>query len=156
ASNRAQTELEYKFRAAGQQTRLSFVIIQQRSKIWVGGRLSFERNWTEYENGFGDAEEFWVGLRAIHHVTGSSPRQLRVEAVSHSNILYVAEYSHFSVAGSDTNYVMTYKAYLSGHSNTTGDSLSTHKGMQFSTMDRDNDKKSGSCSKSPRLGATQA
>uniref|UniRef100_A0A1I8HXV9 Fibrinogen C-terminal domain-containing protein n=1 Tax=Macrostomum lignano TaxID=282301 RepID=A0A1I8HXV9_9PLAT len=91
-----------------------FVIIQQRSN----GRLSFERNWTEYENGFGDAEEFWV-----------------------------AEYSHFSVAGSDTNYVMTYKAYLSGHSNTTGDSLSTHKGMQFSTMDRDNDKKSGSCSK---------
>jgi hypothetical protein len=34
-----------------------FKVIQQR----VDGRTDFNRNWTEYRNGFGDASNFWIG-----------------------------------------------------------------------------------------------
>uniref|UniRef100_A0A1I8GK33 Fibrinogen C-terminal domain-containing protein n=1 Tax=Macrostomum lignano TaxID=282301 RepID=A0A1I8GK33_9PLAT len=60
-----------------------FQVIQHRSK----GELSFARSWTEYENGFGDDTDFWIGLRKIHELTGSSPKLLRVEAVTWSDEL---------------------------------------------------------------------
>uniref|UniRef100_A0A1I8GJ07 Fibrinogen C-terminal domain-containing protein n=1 Tax=Macrostomum lignano TaxID=282301 RepID=A0A1I8GJ07_9PLAT len=112
----------------------TFKIIQHRSK----GLLSFGRGWTEYEDGFGDETDFWIGLRKIHQLTGSSPKLLRVEAVTWSDELYVCEYSGFTVADASTNYTMTYTSYLSGSSNTTTDSLADNKGKQFSTIDRDN------------------
>jgi hypothetical protein len=34
-----------------------FVVIQQRLR----GHVSFHRNWTEYERGFGDESDFWIG-----------------------------------------------------------------------------------------------
>uniref|UniRef100_A0A1I8FJ70 Fibrinogen C-terminal domain-containing protein n=1 Tax=Macrostomum lignano TaxID=282301 RepID=A0A1I8FJ70_9PLAT len=119
-----------------------FKIIQHRSK----GLLSFGRGWTEYEDGFGDETDFWIGLRKIHQLTGSSPKLLRVEAVTWSDELYVCEYSGFTVADASTNYTMTYTSYLSGSSNTTSDSLADNKGKQFSTIDRDNNQISSSCS----------
>ncbi|PAA71435.1 hypothetical protein BOX15_Mlig032088g1 [Macrostomum lignano] len=36
-----------------------FVKIQQR----LTGSVSFQRNWTEYETGFGDSTDFWIGER---------------------------------------------------------------------------------------------
>uniref|UniRef100_A0A1I8H3C8 Fibrinogen C-terminal domain-containing protein n=2 Tax=Macrostomum lignano TaxID=282301 RepID=A0A1I8H3C8_9PLAT len=120
----------------------TFKIIQHRSK----GVLSFGRGWTEYEDGFGDETDFWIGLRKIHQLTGSSPKLLRVEAVTWSDELYVCEYSGFTVADASTNYTMTYTSYLSSSSNTTSDSLADNKGRQFSTIDRDNDQISSSCS----------
>uniref|UniRef100_A0A1I8JAL4 Fibrinogen C-terminal domain-containing protein n=1 Tax=Macrostomum lignano TaxID=282301 RepID=A0A1I8JAL4_9PLAT len=121
----------------------TFTVIQQR----LVGRLSFARCWTEYETGFGDGTDFWLGLRTINQLTGSAPKLLRVEAVTWSNILYVAEYSGFTVGDASTKYTMTFGSYLSDSSNMTSDSLSYHKGMQFSTMDRDNEiHSSGSCS----------
>uniref|UniRef100_A0A1I8H3M4 Fibrinogen C-terminal domain-containing protein n=1 Tax=Macrostomum lignano TaxID=282301 RepID=A0A1I8H3M4_9PLAT len=62
---------------------LEFQVIQHRSK----GELSFARSWTEYENGFGDDTDFWIGLQKIHELTGSSPKLLRVEAVTWSDEL---------------------------------------------------------------------
>uniref|UniRef100_A0A1I8H330 Fibrinogen C-terminal domain-containing protein n=1 Tax=Macrostomum lignano TaxID=282301 RepID=A0A1I8H330_9PLAT len=121
-----------------------FQVIQHRSK----GELSFARSWTEYENGFGDDTDFWIGLRKIHELTGSSPKLLRVEAVTWSDELYVCEYSGFTVADASTNYTMTGISYLSGSSNTTADSFTFNSGMQFSTMDRDNDQFGNHCSSS--------
>uniref|UniRef100_A0A1I8JFS2 Fibrinogen C-terminal domain-containing protein n=1 Tax=Macrostomum lignano TaxID=282301 RepID=A0A1I8JFS2_9PLAT len=112
-----------------------FHLIQQR----VRGNLSFARNWTEYENGFGDGYDFWIGLRIINELTGNSPRLLRVEAVTWSNVLYVCEYSNFTVGNSTTNYTMNYGSYLTASSNTSMDSLNYHRGRPFTTIDRDND-----------------
>uniref|UniRef100_A0A1I8GS69 Fibrinogen C-terminal domain-containing protein n=1 Tax=Macrostomum lignano TaxID=282301 RepID=A0A1I8GS69_9PLAT len=120
-----------------------FQVIQQRSK----GFLSFAQCWADYENGFGDDKDFWIGLRKINELTGNTPRRLRIEAVTRENKLYVAEYSDFSVGDASTNYLMTFNSYLSGSSNTSGDSLSINKGMKFSTLDRDNDDNSDSCSR---------
>uniref|UniRef100_A0A1I8JFC5 NAD-specific glutamate dehydrogenase n=1 Tax=Macrostomum lignano TaxID=282301 RepID=A0A1I8JFC5_9PLAT len=122
--------------------------------IRTGASLSFARSWSEYENGFGNEVDGWMGLRKIHELTGNTPRRLRVEAVTWSNVLYVCEYSGFSVGNASTNYTMTFDKYLSGSSNTTSDSLFYHKGMQFSTMDRDNDQHSSVfCSSSGGNGA---
>uniref|UniRef100_A0A1I8ILS7 Fibrinogen C-terminal domain-containing protein n=1 Tax=Macrostomum lignano TaxID=282301 RepID=A0A1I8ILS7_9PLAT len=79
------------------------------------------------------------GLQKLHNVTGSSPKLLRVEAVTWSDVLFVAEYSGFTVGDASTNYTMNFVSYLNGSSNMSSDSLTVHKGMQFSTMDRDND-----------------
>ncbi|PAA87114.1 hypothetical protein BOX15_Mlig028202g3, partial [Macrostomum lignano] len=118
----------------------TFRIIQHRSK----GALSFAQNWTDYEHGFGDDVDFWIGLRTINELTGSTPRVLRVEAVTWADELFIAEYSGFTVGDASTNYTMTYTSYLTASSNMTGDALAYHKGSQFSTMDRDNDGRSGS------------
>ncbi|MCL4147130.1 UNVERIFIED_CONTAM: hypothetical protein GTU68_064355 [Idotea baltica] len=54
-----------------------------------------------------------------------------------------AEYSEFSVSGESDNYRLA----ISGYSGNAGDSMEYHNQMQFSTKDRDNDKKSSeSCS----------
>uniref|UniRef100_A0A1I8FRR0 Fibrinogen C-terminal domain-containing protein n=1 Tax=Macrostomum lignano TaxID=282301 RepID=A0A1I8FRR0_9PLAT len=103
-------------------------------------------NWTEYENGFGDGYDFWIGLRIINELTENSPRLLRVEAVTWSNVLYVCEYSNFTVGNSTTNYTMNYGSYLTASSNTSMDSLNYHRGRPFTTIDRDNDQNpSGAC-----------
>uniref|UniRef100_A0A1I8GX66 Fibrinogen C-terminal domain-containing protein n=1 Tax=Macrostomum lignano TaxID=282301 RepID=A0A1I8GX66_9PLAT len=112
------------------------------------GSLSFARSWSEYETGFGDGTDFWIGLRTINELCGSTPRLLRMEAVSWSNVFYASEFSGFSVANASTSYTMTLSSYLAASSNTSGDSLTYHKGMKFSTMDRDNDLSGSSCSQS--------
>uniref|UniRef100_A0A1I8JEV2 Fibrinogen C-terminal domain-containing protein n=1 Tax=Macrostomum lignano TaxID=282301 RepID=A0A1I8JEV2_9PLAT len=117
-----------------------FYLILQR----LSGNVSFARNWTEYENGFGDSSDFWIGLRIINELTGSTPRLLRVEAVTWAGVFSACEYTNFTVAGASTNYAMTFGSYI--NSNMSSDSLTYHKGMQFSTTDRDNDHRSSSCS----------
>uniref|UniRef100_A0A1I8JF80 Fibrinogen C-terminal domain-containing protein n=1 Tax=Macrostomum lignano TaxID=282301 RepID=A0A1I8JF80_9PLAT len=85
-------------------------------------------------------------LRIINELTGNSPRLLRVEAVTWSNVLYVCEYSNFTVGNSTTNYTMNYGSYLTASSNTSMDSLNYHRGRPFTTIDRDNDQNpSGAC-----------
>ncbi|PAA56720.1 hypothetical protein BOX15_Mlig010952g1 [Macrostomum lignano] len=120
----------------------TFQVIQHRSK----GCLSFARGWVEYVRGFSDDTDFWTGLHKIHQLTGSSPKTLRVEATTWSDVLYVGEYSGFSVGSAINSYTMNYGSYLSSSSNMTSDSLAHNNGMQFSTMDRDNDGHSASCS----------
>uniref|UniRef100_A0A1I8JCT5 Fibrinogen C-terminal domain-containing protein n=1 Tax=Macrostomum lignano TaxID=282301 RepID=A0A1I8JCT5_9PLAT len=111
-----------------------FYLIQQR----INGSVSFARNWSEYENGFGDSSDFWIGEK-IHELSGNHPRLLRIEAVAWSDALFVCEYSGFTVGDASANYKMTLDSYLVGNSNMSEDSLTYHRGMQFSTFDRDND-----------------
>uniref|UniRef100_A0A1I8ICR5 Fibrinogen C-terminal domain-containing protein n=1 Tax=Macrostomum lignano TaxID=282301 RepID=A0A1I8ICR5_9PLAT len=102
------------------------------------GSLSFQRTWSEYEEGFGDGIDFWIGLRSINKLSNNlTPRTLRMEAVKWSGALYVAEYSGFVVGDASINYLMDYGSYLADRSNTSADSLAHHKGRVFSTTDRD-------------------
>ena len=46
------------------------------------GTVNFTRNWTDYENGFGDLEgEFWYGLRNIHLLTTRDDVELRIDNI---------------------------------------------------------------------------
>uniref|UniRef100_A0A1I8H0V5 Fibrinogen C-terminal domain-containing protein n=1 Tax=Macrostomum lignano TaxID=282301 RepID=A0A1I8H0V5_9PLAT len=124
-----------------------FLKIQQR----LTGIVSFQRSWTEYETGFGDGTDFWIGLSAIHSLSQGGVT-LRVEMKLWNGSELHAEYAGFQVGDASTGYRMTYREMLRDRSSVSFDALERHKGMRFSTMDRDNDKASYSCSKKQGKG----
>lgn len=116
--------------------------LSRHTETWKGtgrldGAVTFYRNWTEYVNGFGDARsEYWMGLKHIQLMMSAHPdAKLRVDLEDWDGLAYHAEYSHFAVEDSSTNYRMT----VLGYSGTAGDQLSYHSGQMFTTYDRDND-----------------
>jgi len=107
------------------------------------GSVDFYRAWDAYKSGFGNLNgEFWLGLDKINRLTVSSKNKLRVDLEDlHGNTAF-AEYSSFSVTSERAKYQLN----LGSYSGTAGDSLGYHRGMAFSTKDRDNDKwSSGNC-----------
>uniref|UniRef100_A0A1X7UN41 Fibrinogen C-terminal domain-containing protein n=1 Tax=Amphimedon queenslandica TaxID=400682 RepID=A0A1X7UN41_AMPQE len=101
------------------------------------GSVDFYRNWTDYENGFGDLTgEFWLGLSKIHRLTKEGSNTLRVDLEDFDNDTRYANYSTFSVSDGSTEYILT----VGGYSGTATDSLWWHNGLRFSTRDNDNDR----------------
>ena len=101
------------------------------------GSVDFYRNWTDYEDGFGNlTAEFWLGLGKINRLTKEQSNTLRVDLGDFDGNTYYAQYTTFSVGNSTTEYTLT----VGGYSGTAGDSLAEHhNGMKFSTRDNDND-----------------
>ncbi|XP_019854696.1 PREDICTED: fibrinogen C domain-containing protein 1-like [Amphimedon queenslandica] len=100
------------------------------------GSVDFYRNWTDYENGFGNLTgEFWLGLSKIHRLTKEESNTLRVDLGDFEGNTAYANYSTFSVSDGSTIYILT----VGGYSGTATDSLAWyHNGMRFSTRDNDN------------------
>ena len=99
------------------------------------GSVDFYRNWTDYQQGFGNPSgEFWLGLDKIHRLTPTAT-QLRVDLQDFEGNSRYAQYSSFNVGDTASNYTLS----VSGYSGTAGDSLSEHNGHMFSTRDQDND-----------------
>ncbi|XP_019861249.1 PREDICTED: fibrinogen C domain-containing protein 1-like isoform X1 [Amphimedon queenslandica] len=106
------------------------------------GSVDFYRNWTDYENGFGDLTgELWLGLSKIHRLTKEGSNTLRVDLKNFAGNTVYANYSTFSVGDGSTEYILT----VGGYSGTATDSLAYHNGMRFSTRDNDNDQRSENC-----------
>ncbi|XP_031565514.1 ryncolin-1-like isoform X1 [Actinia tenebrosa] len=104
--------------------------------------LDFYRSWADYKNGFGDLKgEFWLGLDKINRLTHQTRNRLRVDLQDIKGKSVYAEYDYFAVSSERSKY----KLSLGTYSGTAGDSLSYHRGMAFTTKDRDNDAKSGNC-----------
>ena len=106
------------------------------------GSVDFYRNWTDYENGFGNLTgEFWLGLGKINRLTKEQSNTLRVDLEDFDNNTAYAQYTTFSVGNSTTEYILT----VGGYSGTAGDSLVYHNGMKFTTRDNDNDNRYDNC-----------
>ena len=115
------------------------------------GSVDFYRNWTDYENGFGDLTgEFWLGLSKIHRLAKEGSNTLRLDLGDFEGNTAYANYSTFSISDGSTEYILT----VGGYSGTAGDGLITdplyghvwnHNGMKFSTRDNDNDNSSTNC-----------
>ena len=102
----------------------------------MDGSVDFERDWVNYEQGFGTPTgEHWLGLKNIHRLTVSAPQELRIDLEAHDNKKCFAMYDSFNVAGATDKY----RLHVSGYSGAAGDSLAWHSGMQFSTRNQDND-----------------
>ncbi|XP_031556939.1 fibrinogen C domain-containing protein 1-like isoform X1 [Actinia tenebrosa] len=107
------------------------------------GSVNFYRGWADYKNGFGDLKgEFWLGLDKINRLTYQTRNRLRVELEDTKGNSAYAEYDYFAVTSERSKY----KPSLGTYSGTAGDSLSQHRGLAFTTKDRDNDSdKSRNC-----------
>ena len=121
-------------------------------------QLDFNRNWTDYEGGFGDPQyEHWLGLKKINCLTFSvCAAELRIDMTDYKGIHKYAIYSSIAVH----NAANKYRLDLGAYSRTAGDgmrakscsSYSHNDGMPFSTPDRDNDNWSGNCAQEYSAG----
>jgi len=115
------------------------------------GSALFHRSWAQYKVGFSDSRgNYWIGNDLLSQLTMTGRYKLRFDLQSRSNgSWYYAEYSTFIVQPEFYNY----RLHVSGYSGNAGrDSFSYHNGMQFTTLDRDNDQWSGSGNCAVRFG----
>ncbi|KAK3755113.1 hypothetical protein RRG08_041027 [Elysia crispata] len=109
-----------------------YVIIIQRR---VNGSTDFNKNWFDYERGFGSFDgDFWLGNRRLHAITSTGTFELRVEVKYNGKEAY-AEYDKFSVSGKKDKY----RLHIGSYRGTAGNSLQPYNGKRFSTKDSDND-----------------
>ncbi|KFB44825.1 AGAP011197-PA-like protein [Anopheles sinensis] len=63
-----------------------WLVIQNR----YDGSLDFNRNWTDYRNGFGNVyKEHWIGLEKIYPLTSKRPHELIVEFKEYSTVCHI-------------------------------------------------------------------
>ncbi|XP_062597634.1 ficolin-1-like [Saccostrea cucullata] len=111
-----------------------WTVIQRRQD----GVTDFYRNWTDYKNGFGNADnEYWIGNDAIHTLTKDKKQELRIDLGRFSRQKAHATYSTFYIE----NEAEMYKITVGGFKGTKGlgDSFGRYTKMKFSTKDKDND-----------------
>jgi len=113
-----------------------WIVIQRNRK---GSTLDFNKNWIQYEAGFGDLNgDFWYGLEAIHCLTQTGQWEMRVDYQKNDKTWSYLHYYQFSVGSASQEYPLTVRGF-------TGegvDEFSRHPldGMKFSTADNDNDR----------------
>ena len=113
----------------------NLLLIQRR---W-NNSTSFERNWMDYENGFGNLySDFWLGNKKIHFITSARDYSVRFDLIPYNGSTKNVWYSHFKVGDSESHY----KLYISGYcknKSEAGSNMPLHNEMPFSTYDSDHD-----------------
>ncbi|XP_066922549.1 microfibril-associated glycoprotein 4-like [Clytia hemisphaerica] len=118
-----------------------WIVIQRH----IDNEFSFHRQWDVYKEGFGDSKgSFWLGLELIHKITRDQSQQVKIEALSFSGDSAMAKYGAFSVASEDKNYLLSVDGFDAIASNNM-DILKYSIGMEFSTLERDNDNYQHNC-----------
>ena len=125
-----------------------WIVIQRNRQDNV---VSFNRNWTDYEEGFGDFDtEFWYGLKPLHYLTDNGQWEMRVDYQETGKSWSYLHYNQFSVGSASEEYPLT----VGGFTGLGSDWFASRplNGMKFSTPDNDNDKNSGNCAASYKNG----
>ena len=110
------------------------------------GSQDFYLYWNQYKEGFGNViGEHWLGNDKLYYLTNQKQYKMRMDATIWSTgEKKYSVYDKFRVDNEGNNY----RLQVSGYSgNTDRDYWAHHNGMEFSTRDRDNDRRgAGSCS----------
>ncbi|KAK2860111.1 hypothetical protein Q7C36_004277 [Tachysurus vachellii] len=115
-----------------------WTIIQRRKD----GSVNFFRNWESYKQGFGNIDaEHWLGLENIYSLGKQGDYKLLVELQDWMEKKVYAAYSSFHLEPESE----AYRLRLGTYQGNAGDSLTSHNGKQFTTLDRDKDAFSGNC-----------
>ena len=115
-----------------------WMVIQRNKK---DSSVNFNRNWTDYEKGFGDLRtEFWYGLEEIHCLTQRGQWEMRLDYKKTDNTWSYLYYSNFSIGSANEEYPLT----IGGFTGEGTDYFTSHplNGLKFSTSDNDNDRHS--------------
>ena len=84
-----------------------WIVVQKR----FNGSEDFNRNWTDYKNGFGNLDgEFWLGNDKIHRLT-SRHHQLLVQLEDFENFTAHAQYEAFTVDSEENWYRLNLGPY---------------------------------------------
>ena len=129
-----------------------WVVIQRNKKDSL---VNFNKNWTEYEEGFGDLnKEFWYGLAAISCLTQRSQWEMRVDYQFNNGTWSYLHYNNFSIGSASEEYPLTVGGFTGVGTDyfTSFSSKYISNKMKFSTIDNDNDKNRGNCAASYKSG----
>ena len=122
------------------------------TEIQKNSQLSFNKNWKEYEEGFGDLnKDFWAGLELMHTLTQRGQWEMRVDYQLNNKTWSYLHYNQFSVGSASEEYPLN----IGGFTGVGKDwfASGSHYGVKFSTPDNDNDKKSsGNCAADYKSG----
>ena len=108
-------------------------IVVQRNR--AGSSLDFNRNFTDYERGFGDLNgDFWYGLEAMHCLTQTGVWEMRIDYEFNNTKLYL-HYTSFRI-----DPARFYRMILGTYQGIGGPQLLQRSSNRvFSTADRDLD-----------------
>ena len=107
-----------------------WIVIQRNKK---NSLVNFNRNWTDYEKGFGDlTTEFWYGLEEMHCLTQKGQWEMRVDVLLNNNTWSYLHYTQFSVGNASEQYRLTVGGFIGKEHNW----FAYHNGRRFSTPDR--------------------
>ena len=122
-----------------------WTVIQRRQD----GSVDFTRKWNEYKNGFGKLTgEFWFGNDKIHDLTKSSNVSKKSELLINLRIkgqskMVYSKYDIFEIGDEKSKYVLKIRGPSGNVSY--ADKMMYNNGMNFSTIDSDNDDWSQHC-----------
>ena len=125
-----------------------WIVIQRNKKDSL---VDFNRNWTDYEEGFGDLNtEFWYGLENLNFLLKNKKWEMRVDYQNNDKSWSYLHYNQFSVGSASEEYPLT----VGGFTGVGNDRFASYSlnGMKFSTPDNDNDKSDGNCAASVNNG----
>ena len=114
-----------------------WIVIQRNRK---DSSVNFNRNWREYEDGFGDlSTDFWYGLEAMHTLTQNGQWEMRVDFKKEDGSWSYIHYNQFKVGCASEQYRLTVGGYTGGDGDyfTAGNEPSNNR--PFTTFDREND-----------------
>ena len=125
-----------------------WIVIQRNKRESL---VSFNRQWIDYEEGFGDLNtEFWYGLANIHHLTQRGQWEMRVDYQMNDKTWSYLHYNQFSVGSASEEYPLT----VGGFTGVDTDLFTLHplNGTKFSTPDKDNDQSHDNCAATYKSG----
>ena len=114
-----------------------WIVIQRNKK---DSAVSFNKNWNDYEKGFGDLKtEFWYGLGMMHCLTQRGQWEMRVDYQKYDKTWSYLHYNQFSVGNSSEGYPLTVGGFTGvGDDQFVPGDAGTLNGMKFSTPDHNN------------------
>jgi len=125
-----------------------WIVVQRNRK---NSQLSFNKNWREYEDGFGDLNnDFWAGLKLMNTLTQTGQWEMRVDYQKNDKTMSNLHYNQFSVGSASEEYPLTVGRFTGEGTNL----FSNHplNGMKFSMLDNNNDRWSSNCAASFKAG----
>ena len=91
---------------------VAWIVFQRR----FDGSVDFNRNWTDYKNGFGDAKgEYWLGFENIHKLTHERSMEVKLEAYSFQDEKNHAVYKNFWIEDEANYYRLHAGVFVRGH-----------------------------------------
>ena len=129
-----------------------WIVIQRNRK---DSSVSFNKNWTDHEDGFGDLnKEFWYGLKELHCLTQRGQWEMRVDYQKNDKSWSYLHYNQFSVGSASEEYPLTFGGFTGEGIDqfTSRNNDGNLNGMKFSTPDNDNDKSGSNCAANYNIG----